>query len=174
MITDPQDTRAIVHDKWSPIEAMLSNLLHQSVLQSDSLNHEQKSKWMTSVTEQEVRRGIIERSDPGNSICVQRDIAEFVTMEGMDPAEKNIIKRFVELSNSTNLQVDEKVQDKIKVLRCELKEKHVSIDEYVQSWAKGYGVSEETHSQYINEFGEKFYERGDQRSEVCFIQTDTC
>ena len=159
MITDPQDTRAIVHGKWSPIEAMLSNLLHHSVLQSDSLNHKQKSKWMTSVTEQEVRRGIIERSDPGNSICMQRDIAEFVTMEGMDPAEKNIIKRFVELSNSTNLQVDEKVQDKIKHLRSELKEKHVSIDEYVQSWAKGDGVSEETHSQYINEFGEKFYER---------------
>ena len=144
--------------KWSAIETTLLSCLTQSAFTSTHLSDEQKIKWQVSVTEMEVRQGLLNRPDGHRSLYFQRDIEGFPTASDTDAEERRLMGRFIELSDSSKLKIDEQVQEKIETLRCAVIRKGVTQESYVQKWAE-VGITEESHGEYIKKFGETFYQR---------------
>ena len=145
--------------KWTVIETRLLSSLSKSATASLRLSDDQKIKWQISVTEMEVRQGLLKRPADGNRcICFQRDIKDFPAPIDTDKAERRLIGRFIELSDSNNLEIDHGVEKKIANLRSAVKQAGAKQEVYVQPWAKN-GITEETHHAYIKSFGEAFYDR---------------
>ena len=151
------DTKKAIKKKWSEIETQLLRHLQTSALNSAILSAGQKIKWSVSVTEMEVRKGIINREDITNRcLCIRRDIRELEDIHNLYASEKPMISRFVELDQS--MAVDGTIQDKIGQLRTSVVKRDVPVDIFTQSWKTG-GITETSHRKYIEEFGETFYKR---------------
>lgn len=144
---------------WSKTETSLQEILTSAALGSMSLSERDKIKWRISVTEMEVRRGILDRSDQHRCLCVIRDIQDFKhasSIEKLDPAQSRMIGRHVELEKGPGIRVDESTQNKSLELRNQVKKTGVKCKEFTVKWSEN-GIQEDTHGDYMKEVGYLVY-----------------
>ena len=166
-VIDTIENKKLHKAKWSKIENKLTSCLQTSAVKSDKLSENEKEAWRVSVTEMEVKKGILDRHDSKHrSLCFIRNIKEFDNITDLGENDVTAIGRNVELSSTCPLVVDQGVQHKINDLRRRVRANGVHVESWQQSWAPG-GITKDSHKAYIEEFGERFYEIMTSRIDNC-------
>ncbi len=111
------------------------------------------------MTEKEIFNGILSkgRNLPNSVLYFQREIENIENEVGQ--TEHNLLKKFIDLDNRR------RVDRQAKPLLDKLKEKIVdklpesNVFKFNVHWDRNVGISRDTHPEYIQKFGETFYEQ---------------
>ncbi len=170
MITATEEKKAI-RGEWFNISDQMLNSLIDAVKKSVSLSDDQKQIWLTSITHQEVLRGILNvptETVNRHACCFLRDIEEFQGQIKKLIKASDKVKRFIEL-DSNNEEGNDETMKQLRNMRESIKKKKVTCKDYVVNWQK-VGITEETHSKYIEQMGEDFYNEMTTRIQIALDQ----
>ena len=110
------------------------------------------------MTEKEIFNGILNAKNvPNNVLIFLREIED---IRDHVESDKSIAWRYIDVDD--NNKVDESAQNLLEELKFNKVLKKVpgaNTFRFKVRWAKGKGVTLDTHPQYIKEFGETFYEQ---------------
>lgn len=110
------------------------------------------------VTEKEIYNGIIRAKNvENNALCFIREIDDI--HENLNE-NVNLLKRYIDLNEKN--EIDREANDLLEELKSNKISKSLcqeNIFKFNVKWNKQFGITRQTHSEYIEKFGETFYEQ---------------
>jgi NACHT domain- and WD repeat-containing protein len=146
------ESDAKVGKAWRQMERKLGQafrFIALKCLEKKLINKTQYDRYFVSVTEKEIYNGILKTKNVNdNALYFVRQIEDYET------DTSSVKSKFFENEKSSNDLLYDLMEKKIPVV---LSEKN--IFKFKVKWVPEVGISLETHSNYVKEFGEMFYEK---------------
>ncbi|XP_064619858.1 NACHT and WD repeat domain-containing protein 2-like [Lineus longissimus] len=155
-----EDLKKADQRKWGKIFAELQDLLRvgsKLCAEQGHLTEEEVEKYFISVTEQEIKVGILEQSDPkSHCFCLIRNLPDIITHLKHPKAHRYIDMKPGEYHRDVEAQKllislrDQKISEKLPP---------ENIINKTIFWSEDGGISKHDHKNYIQELGENFYRK---------------
>ena len=146
---------------WANLESKLGNLIRDLVSfcrEKELLSQTEYERYFVSVTEKEVFNGLLKAKNRSNNVLYfEREIEGLEESIAENPA---LCGKFIDLTSEKKVdQAAKNLLDKLKNEKIKPCMSSGNSHRFRVKWDKEVGISLETHRQYIEEFGNVFYDK---------------
>jgi hypothetical protein len=147
---------------WNKLEKKLGDVLRKAAqicFDNKLITKTEYERYFVSVTEKEIFNGILKGKDLKNNVLFFEREIEDIEQQLQKNADKSVLSKYIELDKSSNIEMSsKKLLEDLKYKKIPEKLPSSNIFNFKVKWAHD-GITLATHSDYIQNFGETFFEK---------------